>query len=263
MINAEMDNFKEIISNRNILRSLVHRNLFGVYRNSALGFGWHFVIPLLMLAIYYLVFSQIRANYIDSFWIYLATGLFPFNFMMTNLTKGANCIVSDAGIVKKIYFPREILVLAEIITSLIIFFIAYAVTLIAMLAVGYEFHLQSLIYVPLAIILMTIFSTGCVLLFSSLTVYAHDVQIFISTINILFMFMTPMYFMIDEVSGLFRTAVLCNPFTYFVEMFHDTLYRGITPEPSSIILCTLISLIFFVIGWASFNKLKHGFAERL
>lgn len=86
--NGLRKDLREIYESRNILRSLVSKNLFGRYKNSVLGFGWHFVMPIIMLVVYYVVFTEVRASPISDFWVYIAAGIFPFNFMVSNLTGG-------------------------------------------------------------------------------------------------------------------------------------------------------------------------------
>lgn len=253
---------KEIVDSRNVLKSLVKKNLVGRYRNSALGFGWHFVMPAIMLVVYYIVFSQIRSTPIDDFWVYLASGLFPFNYMINNLTNGSGCVVNNANMVKKMYFPRGILVLSQAISTMIIMLIGYSIVIIAIILSGYGIS-TSILLLPLIILLMFGFVLGYVLLLSAITVYHRDVQHFLSSISMMFFFLTPMYFVSDSISGLFKTIVMANPFTYYVEFFHTIVYYQTIPEINSILIVTCITTISLICGAIVFHKLKMNFAERL
>lgn len=247
---------------RFILKSLVIRNLFGRYRNSLLGFGWHFVMPTLVLLVYYIVFTQIRATTIPNFWIYLASGLFPFNFMISNLTGGSACIINNAEIVKKMFFPREIIVLSQVISTFIIMVIGYAIVLVVIAATGFGFDV-SLIMLPILLLLTLLFTLGFVLLFSSLTVFIRDIHYFLSSVSMLFFFLTPMYFLSGSITGIFSLVVSINPLTYFIESFHDIVFYQSFPDPLHFFMTIILSIVSLTMGLLVFSKLKNRFVERL
>lgn len=257
-----MNNIKEIYESRNILKAMVVKNLFGHYRSSALGFAWHFIVPAIMMFVYYIVFTQIRSNPIPEFWIFLASGLFPFNFMTSNLSGGSGCIVGNSGMVKKMYLPREIIVLAQVISTFIVMLIGYSIILVAIIISGYSIT-WTLSILPLIMMVMLVFVTGYVLILSSITVYVRDVQHLIGSITMIFFFMTPMYFTMDSVTGLLATLVRINPFSYFVESYHQIVYYGSVPEVKIIAMCLIIATLSLTIGIITFTKLKKGFVERL
>ena len=145
MIQKIIPGIKEIYNSRNILKSLVIKNLIGQYRSSLLGFSWHLIMPLILLIVYYIVFTQIRASPIPDFWVYLASSLFPFTFMINNLTSGSSCIIHNANILKKMYFPREIIVLSQVISTFIIMLIGYAIVVIGILLTGFGFGISIVI----------------------------------------------------------------------------------------------------------------------
>ena len=261
--NGLRKDLREIYESRNILRSLVSKNLFGRYKNSVLGFGWHFVMPIIMLVVYYVVFTEVRASPISDFWVYIAAGIFPFNFMVSNLTGGAGAIVGNSGMVKKMYFPREILVLAHVISNFIVMVMGYAVILIIIAVTGYPLDWVPLLLLPAILLLMALFTTGYTLLFSSLTVYARDVQYILSSVSMIFFFMTPMYFLADSVSGMLGNIIWLNPFTYYIEAFHSMVYFGEIPEMKVLLMCIILPLVSMMLGLAVFRRLKRGFAERL
>ena len=252
----------EIYLSRSILRSLIVKNLFGRYKNSALGFAWHFVIPTVMMIVYYLVFTQIRTNPIPNYWIYLSSGLFPFTFMISNLAGGAASIVSNSGMVKKIYFPRSILVLAQIMSSFITTMIGYFVVLIVIYIFGQKITM-SIVMLPVVLVLIFLFTLGYSLFFSALTVYSRDVQYVLSAITIVFYFLTPMYFSLDDISGILNIIVHLNPFTYYIDALHVIVYGSSLPSIHTIGACILLSVISMVIGILVFRNLRNGFAERL
>ena len=253
----------EIYQSRSILFSLVRKDLIGKYKNSALGFLWHFLIPLMMLIVYYVTFVVgIRVAPIDNFVIYLASGLFPFTFMTSNLSGGAGCITGNSGMVKKMYFPREILVLSHVISEFIIMLIGYIVIFILIVVTGFDIKMTALTIIPI-FMLMFVFVIGYTFLFSELNVYVHDVQYFLSSITMVFMFLTPMYFTVTDLQGSLQALIWLNPFTYFVEAFHSAIYFGNIPSLKVWIGCIILPTISLILGLIVFHKLKKGFAERL
>ena len=256
------DEMKEIYGCRNILKSLVVKNLVGRYKSSVLGLLWHFITPIITMIIYCIVFTQIRAGPISNFWVFITSALFPFIFMTTNLTSGAGCIVSNSSIIKKMYVPKEILVFSQILSSLIVMLVGYTIVLLIAATIGNGISISWTMILPV-ILLMTIFVTGYVFLFSALTVYIRDVQYLLSSLSIVYYFLTPMYFIPDTVSGALSTIIWFNPFTYFVECFHSIVYFNTFPNLNHLLMCLLLSILSLIVGKTVFNKLKKGFVERL
>ena len=248
---------------RHLLYSMVARNLKGRYKSSYLGFAWHFITPAILIIIFYVVFTGIRAVPIDDYWVYLCIGMFPFTFFQTNLSSGSDCLVSNSGTIKKMYFPREIVVFAQIISTFITFIIAYSVIIVLMLLSGIQIGAFAILYLPLILLLSVIFATGYVLMLSALTVFVRDVHHFVDAIARLLFFVTPIFYLTSEVSGVLEKVIWSNPFTYFIESYHNILYQGVVPELFQIGVCALLSIVAFVIGVAVFSKLKGRFVEAL
>lgn len=254
---------REIYNSRYMISALVCKDLVGRYRNSVLGFLWHFVIPLVTFCVYFIAFSTIRIAPIPDFAIYLSSGLFAFTFMTSNLSGGAATITSNASMVKKMYFPREILVLSRIISTFIVMLIGYVIVFLAIILTGFSINIWTIWLFPFLLILVLIFTLGYVFLFSALNVYLRDIQYGLQSISMVFFFLTPMYFLSSTATGLLKTTIWLNPFTYYVEAIHDCIYFGEMPSLFIICMCIVFSLISCIVGFVIFEKLKSGFAERL
>ncbi len=215
-----------------------------------------------MMAVYYVVFTTIRVNPIPDYWIYLSSALFPFNFLLSNLTAGTGAVTDNASMVKKIYFPREILVLFRVISSFIIMVLGYAVVTLLIIIVGNHTSL-SLLLVPVVLLLMIVFAIGFVMLLSSVGVYVRDLRHFINSISMVFMFTTPMYFLASSTSGILETLIWCNPMTYYVEFLHCAVYSGVVPDLNIFLPCAIMPVVSLLVGYFVFRRLKSGFAERL
>lgn len=254
---------REIYQYRNILWALVRRNLEGRYKSSYLGFTWHFITPFILIVIYHVVFTGIRGNQIDSFWVYLGSGLFPFTFMNANLISGSNCLVANSDYIKKMYFPREIVPLAQVTSMFIIMLFGYLVVLVLTFVLGYDLDLVALLVLPAIFILNFIFVLGMVLSMSTVVVYVRDIQHLLSSMAMIFFFTTPIFYLSSETTGMLSTLIWINPFTYFVEAYHSIVYYGSIPAIGLLAACVLLSVIILLVGIVTFRHYKKGFVERL
>jgi len=254
---------KEVYGYRHLLYSMVAKNLKGTYKSSYLGFAWHFITPAILIVIFYVVFSSIRASPIDDYWVYLCVGMFPFTFFQTNLSAGSNCVVSNAGMINKMYFPREIIVFSQIISTFITFIMSYAVIIVLMLLSGIDISANAIIFLPTIMVLSIIFAAGYVLFLSAITVFVRDVRHFIDATTRILFFITPIFYLMSDISGMLEKVIWYNPFTWFITSYHDILYYGVMPETFKLIVCGAMALVVFIIGLIVFNKLKGKFAEVL
>lgn len=263
MIHTLADSLRAIYTSRSLLKSLITKSFLGKYRRSYLGLAWHFLAPLIMLIVYYIAFSQLRTESMPEYWIFLGAGLFPFHFLLNNMMNSCNAIITESPLVKKLYFPREIIILAQIIVSLIVFIINYCGLLVVILITCPEKYTINMLIIPVLVIIMFIFALGYSLLLSSISVYVRDVIYFINATTIIFYFLSPIYFSCSETTGLLSYCVWLNPFTYFLESFHSVVYYGQLPELNIVAICLLMAIVVLLFGYVIFDKLKNGFAERL
>lgn len=248
---------------RYMFYSLVKKNLFGKYKNSTLGFLWNFLTPAIMIILLFIVFETIRTREIENFWAYLCVGMFPFTFMNSNLIGGALNITSNGGMLKKMYFPREILPLSQVAYTFIVFSIAYLIVILLMAISGVPLSLDGMLAFPIIILAMFIFSLGSILFTSAISVYSRDFGYFITATARVLFWVTPIFYMTDSLTGILETIVWLNPLTYYVEGLHDIIYRGVMPSTELLMISIIISLVMFVVGAFVFQKLKDGFEERI
>ena len=247
--------------NRIILLAMIRRNTAGRYKNSYLGFLWHLLLPVLMIIVLYITFTSIRPRPIPEFWIYLSAGMFPISFISSSLRGRA--IVANANYITKMKFPREIAVIASVLTDFLTVLFAYTVIIMVILLAGQPVNWYGAAILPVELFLMLMFCIGCSFLVSTITVYIKDVGYFMSVAMRLVFWITPTFFLIDEATGLLATMVYYNPFTYFVETFHDILYYGIVPHPLYFGMSVILAFSFFLVGAAVFFHYEKKFPEVL
>ncbi len=243
--------------------SLVKKNLFGKYKNSALGFLWNFITPAVSIILFYIVFENFMGKNISNYWAYLCVGMFAFTFLNTNIVGGASNITSNSGMVKKIYFPREILPLSQVTYTFIVFMIAYILIIFLMIITGFPISSDGVLALPVIVITMFAFSLGTILTISSISVYSRDFEYLITAFARILFWITPIFYMSDSITGILSKIIWLNPLTYYVTGFQDILYKGIMPSTTMLLACFIISLTTLIVGIYVFEKLKNGFAERL
>lgn len=248
---------------KHMFYSLVKKNLYGKYKNSALGFLWNFITPAISILLFYIVFENFMGRDIPNYWAYLCIGMFPFTFMNTNLIGGASCITSNGGMIKKMYFPREIIPLSQVAYTFIVFAIAYCIVAVLMLITQYSVPLNGLPALFVIIPTMFVFSFGTILITSSISAYSRDFEFFITAVSRVLFWITPVFYMIDSLTGILSKIIWFNPLTYFVEGFHEIFYWGTMPSLELLTVCCSVSVVTLIIGVYVFEKLKDGFAERI
>ena len=253
----------EMYQFRYMFHSLVRKSLFGKYKNSALGFLWNFITPAISILLFFIVFENFMGHSITNYWAYLCIGMFPFTFMNNNLIGGASNITSNGGMIKKMYFPREILPLSQVTYTLIVFLIAYSIVIILMILTGIPMKPDGLLALPIVIVSMFFFSLGTILLTSAISVYSRDFEYLITALSRILFWVTPIFYMSGSLSGILSKIIWFNPLTYYVEGLHSVLYWGSMPNTNLLIACLLLSTVAFFVGLLVFEKLKDGFAERI
>ncbi len=147
-----MKHLKEMYEYREMIFSLVKKDLRGRYKGSVLGFMWTFINPLLQLLVFTLVFSIImRANY-EQYYLFLFVALVPWMFFGSSVQDGSTCIMRESNMVKKIYFPREVIPISTVTSAFINMILTFVVVFIVLLISGRGINLVALLYLPVVMI---------------------------------------------------------------------------------------------------------------
>ncbi len=253
--------FRDIYDDRVILSAMIKRTAAGRYKSSVLGFAWNMVAPVLTIIIMYVVFTAIRKNPIEDYWIYLCAGMFPVSFMSGCLRGRA--IVNNATFITKMKFPREIVVIADTVIQLLSVIMVYLVVVIIILSYGDSMNWAGGLMIPVMIFLMFVFGLGCSFLLSTVCVFVPDLGNFMGIVMRLIVWATPACFLASEATGLLATLVWSNPFTYFVEAFQDLFYYTGDVDPTQFLICCILAFGTFFVGWGVFEHYKNRLPEVL
>lgn len=258
-----MNDFKEVIDYKQMIYSLVRKDLRGRYKGSVLGFLWTFLNPTFQLLIYTFVFSVILHSDIEKFYLYLFVALIPWIFFQSSVSGGATAITSQKDLVKKIYFPRQVLPISYVtscfINMLFCFIIIFAVVLIS----GVGMNITAIFCLPIVMVVEYIMALGMAFISSAVTVYFRDLEHILGLVTMAWMYFTPILYSISIVPKRLLPIYYINPMTPIVEAYRDILYYKQIPRIETLFQGFFIGLIILVIGWLLFKKLNKHFAEEL
>lgn len=255
--------FGELIQYRELLKTNVKKDIRGKYKGSFLGVLWSFINPLLQVLVYAIVFPYLMRNTGDNYMIYLVTGIIPWTFFSTVINTSASCIKVNSGIIKKVYFPREILPISSALSGLVNFFISCIIILFFCIVwgVGVSWHL---LFVPLIAVIQCIFSMGLGMILAALTAYVQDLEYIINFTLMLAFYGSPIVYQLDmfQNNGFLMQCITHNPMTLLLSGYRDAFLYHVIPDIRGLVEVFLISVVTLIVGALVFKKLEKGFAEQ-
>lgn len=259
---------KEIYQYRELLSVFTKKELKVKYKNSALGFLWSFINPLILAVVYTFVFSVVFPTSIKDypFTLYLIIGLLPWNFFVTAISMCTGSIIGNANLIKKVAFPKELIPLSIVFSGLINFLLEMAVILVILIALGYNF----LPYIPvflLTIFLQVVVTTGFGFMFAGLTVYFRDIEQLITIILLVWFFATPIVYPLGDIASKSNAAALflkiANPLTSIMLLYRESLLYLSWPSLSLLIYAIGGSFLVLIVGNLLFQRISPNFAKEI
>nr|WP_295277339.1 ABC transporter permease [uncultured Blautia sp.] len=254
---------KELWHYREMIISLVKRDLKGRYKGSVMGFLWTMINPLLQLAVYTFVFSVIMPSGVERFYLFLFVALVPWLFFSTCLSTGTTVIFAQQEMVKKIYFPRQILPISFTISQFVNMLLSFVVIFIVLIFSGIKFNFKALACLPVIMLVQFILCLGITFVVSALTVYLRDLEYILSIISMAWMYLTPILYPIENVPEAYRGICYINPMTSIIVAYRDILYSSKVPEMGTLVIAVFMGILLLAIGLVSFEHLQRHFAEEL
>jgi len=269
---------RELGQYRYLLRNLVARDLKARYKNSVLGILWSILNPLFLMLIFTIIFSVLANNNTRDYPIFVLVGLIPWNFFSGSLTAGTTSVTSNSGLVKKVYFPRELLPTSALLSNLVNFLFAFLVLVVLLYAFGIGLTVHAL-WVPAILLTQLIFTLGLCLLLGSLTVFYRDVLMILEVVILAWFFLTPVFYSLelygDAVTVLgvtFNPAQVMrwvNPMASIIDGYRTVLWGTnasggpVAMNPAYLLRTFVTSVIVLIAGYAVFLRLNPLFGEKL
>ncbi len=265
----------ELYRYRALIQTLVSRELKARYRGSVLGFLWSLLNPLLLMLVYWLVFSVYMRNPMEHYHVFLFCGLLPWIWFSSSLLEGCNSIISGASLVKKVLFPAEVLPVVAILSNLIHFFLALPI-LIGFLLLSGVLPGWNLIFFPCVIVIQLLFTLSLVLLLSALSVHYRDIQQILGNLITLWFFMSPVIYPVFQIPDKARKFVMilkCNPITHLMVAYQRMFLQKMSdhgaypfdlPLPwKGLTAVFVLAIIVLFFSYRIFNHFKVSFSEEI
>jgi homopolymeric O-antigen transport system permease protein len=249
-----------------LIVSLTRRELVARYRGSILGFLWTLVTPMVMIAIFTIIFAGIfKAKFgaSSSQWdyaLYLFCGLLPWNAFHESLQLSSTTIVGHANLVKRVVFPLETLPVSLSLAAVVNQLFGTLVLIVAALLLRREVH-ATLIYLPLVLIPQLIATFGAAWLVASLGVFIRDMVQGIALLLMAWMYLTPIIYPESLVPPNYRMAINLNPFTPLVRNYRRILLDGVAPDWQGLAYFLVFGVSLFLLGYWWFARTRKNFAD--
>lgn len=253
---------RELYQYRQLLKSNVRKEVRGKYKGSFLGVLWSFVNPLLMTLVYAIVFPFILKNSQEHYVTFLITGIIPWAFFTACINQGTNTILINGGIVKKVYFPREILPISVVTSALINFLISCLIIFMFLFFSGIGFS-HYIIFLPFIILIQYILQLGILFITSSIDVYVRDAEYIVNFIVQMLFYATPVLYSSSLFPENIRWLLNLNPMAQIIDGYRDILFYQQMPDIKWLGIMFIVSTVVLGLGIVIFKKLEKGFAEEL
>jgi ABC-type polysaccharide/polyol phosphate export permease len=255
----------ELIRYRSLVFNLVSKDLKVRYKNSVLGFMWSLLNPLLMMLVFTFVFTQLIGvvGTIENFPVFVLIGLLSWNWTATSVAAGTKAITDNAPLINKVYFPRMLLPVSVVLSHMIHYVLALPVLLVFMGIYGISFS-PWLVYLPVIIMVQTVFLIALVLILSALHVYFRDTIVLVEVGLTAWFFMTPIFYRVEDVvPDLVQWMYWLNPMASIIAELHTVLYYGSVPDPLFMARTLVTALVLLVIGYVLFSRVSKHIGEHL
>ena len=246
-----------------LLGNLILRDFRIRYRNMSLGLFWSLLNPLVMMAVLTFVFTRIYPNLaVPNFHVFVLCGIIPFNFFAVAWVSGTISVYGNAGLVKKVVLPREIVPISTVLANCIHFLIQIALLLGVVLAAGYKINGYWAL-LPIVFGLEVVFVCGLSLITSALDVYFRDVRYVVESANTVLFWLVPIFYSFTVVPIRFHALYQYNPIAAVVLACRNILMEGKAPPDTLLFKLFCVSILFLIAGLFVFGRLKRKFADYL
>jgi ABC-type polysaccharide/polyol phosphate export permease len=250
---------------RDLLWHMTIRHLRGQYKQSVLGYAWAFVNPLSQMVIMSFVFStilRVGTNGDAPYPLFLFVGLVPWLFFSAALAAGTDSVTGASSLVTKVYFPREVLPTAAVLTKLVDLFFGFVILTLLMVYYGRLPESTSYLF-PLLFLIHLVFVLGLTYPLAALNLYFHDVRFLVGVVLTLWFYMTPVLYPTSAVPDKYRWVFDINPNAVLIDAYRRVILYGQEPDLKKVLVGAAVAAITFLVGYWLFKKMEAGFADSI
>jgi homopolymeric O-antigen transport system permease protein len=256
-----LEEIREIRRYKHLILQLVRRDILARYKRSVLGVAWTMLNPLGMMIVLSVVFSRIFSD-VPSYPAYILSGLIAWNFFAQSTNAAMSGLVWGGSLIQRIYIPRTSFGVSAIGTALVNFVLSIVPLILVMLVTRTTIQ-ATIIFLPVAIVLLACFALGVGLILSTMAVYFPDVAEMYQIILLAWMYLTPIIYPENILGSNLRWLFTINPMYYLIRLFRIPLLDGKIPTIQQILPAAICGIGVLVIGWIFFTAKSDEFAYRI
>jgi len=261
-VSPAVEEFREIYRYRDLVVQIVRRDILTRYKRSVLGVTWTMLNPLGTMIVLAIVFSQAFGTEY-SYAAYVLSGLVAWNFFQQTTNASIAHLVWGGALLKRIYVPRTVFAFSALGTGLFNLVLSLIPLLLVMVITGVPIE-PTILFLPIPILFLAMFSLGVGLLVSGLAVFYTDIAEMYQIILTAWMYLTPIIYPEEILPEQFRMLIaIFNPMYHMVGLFRAPLYYGEIPSLQETLIAGLIALLSLIIGWVVFTRRSDEFAYRI
>jgi ABC-type polysaccharide/polyol phosphate export permease len=254
MVNS-LEEAKEIFRYRELLRNLVSRDIKKRYKRSALGFLWVMLDPLLMLLIFYVIFSGLFGNSVGKYSAYVMSGIILWQFFSQGTKQASFAFLHNHNLINKIYLPKAVFPLSFVSASFVHFIFSLVPLFIIIIFSGTKLGFNILL-LPYVVSIVFIFSLGIALTIATLAVFMHDVIYIYEVLLMGWMYLSAIFYPVSILPPKFQVFMSFNPLYHYISLFRGCIYDITQLTAEHIIIGSVFAVLSFLIGWGIYYRNK-------
>ena len=259
-------NLAQLFRYRGLIQSLVVRELKARYRGSVLGFLWSFINPLLLLGVYWFIFTTIlpnRTEGLQPYALFMLCGILPWTWFAASLTEASNSLIAGGNLIKKVLFPAEVLPIVSVLANMIHFLLPLPLVVALLVLFQRAPELPGLLWLPMVVLVQFVFTAGLALVLAALTVHFRDIRDILTNVLMLWFFSTPIiyFYKQPEITGS-KLLIDLNPVAHLMISYQEILFlRGGFGHWKWLLALGVVSIGVFLASYWLFDRLRDSYAE--
>ena len=253
----------EQIQYRDLLLQMTKRDLLLRYKQTVMGFGWATVMPLVNTAVFSVIFTRVAPIDVGiPYPLFAFCGLVAWNFFASALKFASVSLSTNVALVTKVYFPREIFPISQVLVCLVDS--AVALVLLGILMAYYGiFTPETLVWLPLVVSVHVTLTLALAMLVAMANLFFRDVKYLFDIALPVWMFATSVLYPVQQIPGRAGLAMRLNPMTSIIDGYRDVLLFGQSPATPAFVATGLASLVLLGAVWLTFHRAEFAFAENV
>ena len=247
---------------RDLLLTLVARDIKLRYKRSILGIAWSLLVPLAQLAVYYLIFSVLLPLNIPNYLTFLFTGVTVWSWFQVSLFQATSTIVDNRELIKRPGFPVAVLPIVTVAAHLIHFLLALPILLFFLLIGGNQLT-SAIIALPLVITIQFIMTLSLSYLAATFYVAFRDTQYLLGVLLNLLFFLTPIFYEAGDIPAEYQTLYRMNPMAHLIDAYRAILLSGSLPDGKGLLILTSAATCILILGYQIFRRASDYFVDQL